>query len=51
MILMNKKWLSLFAVFAVVLTIAWIITVHNDTRVALDDSAVQRSKEDVLDIH
>ena len=51
MILMNKKWLSLFAVFAVVLTIAWIITVHNDTKVALDDSAVQRSKEDVSDIH
>ena len=48
---MNKKWLSFFAVVAVVLTIAWMISTHNGAKVALDDSAAQRSREDVSDVH
>ncbi len=47
--MLNKKWLSVFAAFAAVLTIAWAITVHKPA--ALDDSAVLRSKDGTSEIH
>ena len=48
---MNKKWLGIFAAFAVVLTIAWLIAYHGGAKVALDDSAVQRTRDEVSDVH
>ena len=47
--MLNKKWLSVFAVFAAVLTIAWAITVRNP--ITVDDSAAVRARGDFSDVH